>query len=125
MWTQWLAIAGGGAAGAVLRFWTSGWVYGLLGKGFPYGTLAVNVGGSLLMGFLYVLLLDRVAVSAEWRAALLIGCLGAFTTFSTFSIETLNLIEQDQLLKAALNVLLSVGLCLTATLVGVLLGRQV
>ena len=80
---QILAIAIGGAAGAVLRYWTSTGIYALVGRTFPYGTLVVNVAGSLLMGFLYVLLVERLALSVEWRAALLIGVLGAFTTFST------------------------------------------
>jgi len=122
--SQVLVIAAGGAAGAVLRFWVSTGVYGVLGRGFPYGTLAVNVLGSLLMGVLYVLLLERSDLSVEWRAAVLIGLLGAFTTFSTFSIETLNLLEERELVKAVLNMVLSVVLCLFATWFGVLAGRQ-
>jgi len=122
---QALAIAAGGAAGALLRFWVSNGIYALLGRSFPYGTLAVNVLGSLLMGVLYVLLVDKLALGPQWRAALLIGLLGAFTTFSTFSIETLNLMEEGEMLKALLNVLLSVTLCLAATWVGVLAGRSV
>jgi fluoride exporter len=122
---QALAIATGGAVGALLRFWVSNGIYALLGRSFPYGTLAVNVLGSLLMGLLYVLLVDKLALGPQWRAALLIGLLGAFTTFSTFSIETLNLMEEGELLKALLNVLLSVTLCLAATWIGVLAGRSV
>ena len=118
---QILAIAAGGAVGAVLRFWLSTAVYAGMGRGFPYGTLAVNVLGSLLMGLLYALLLERMDVGPEVRAALLIGVLGAFTTFSTFSIETLNLIEQADYLKAVLNAVLSVLLCLVATWGGLLM----
>lgn len=122
---QALAIAVGGAAGALLRFWMSNGIYAVLGRSFPYGTLAVNVLGSLLMGFLYVLLFDKLALGPQWRAALLIGLLGAFTTFSTFSMETLNLVEAGEIFKALLNVLLSVSLCLVATWFGVLAGRTI
>lgn len=121
---QILAIAGGGALGAVLRFWMSNGVHALLGRGFPYGTLAVNVLGCLLMGLLYVWLLERTALAAEWRAFLLIGLLGGFTTFSSFSIETLTLIESGELLKAVMNVVLSVLVCLAATGIGLMMGRQ-
>lgn len=121
---QILVIAGGGALGALLRFWVSSGVYAWLGRGFPYGTLAVNLLGSLLMGFLYVLMIERLAVGPEWRAALLVGFLGAFTTFSTFSLETLNLLEQAEVLKAAMNVVISVLACVFAAWLGVAGGRQ-
>ncbi|EGV52420.1 fluoride efflux transporter CrcB [Candidatus Endoriftia persephone] len=121
---QMIAIAAGGAVGALFRFWVSSGVYGLLGRAFPFGTLAVNLIGSLLMGFLYVYLLERASVGPELRAALLVGLLGAFTTFSTFSIETLNLLEQADYLKAMLNVLISVIACLAACWLGLTLGRQ-
>lgn len=122
---QVLAIAAGGALGSVLRFWMSGWVTGMLGRGFPYGTLLVNVSGSLLMGFLYVMLIDKFNASAEWRAVLLIGLLGGFTTFSSFSMETFNLLESGEISKALMNIILSVAVCLTATWLGVVLGRQI
>ncbi len=119
-----MAIAFGGAAGALLRYWVSGAVYEWLGKDFPYGTLCVNVLGSFFMGFLYVLLLERMDVNPEWRAVLMIGLLGAFTTFSTFSLETLNLIEAGEQIKAGLNVLLSVCVCVSVCWAGMILGRQ-
>ena len=119
-----LAIAAGGALGALLRYWTSIAVHGRFGAAFPYGTLAVNVLGSLLMGFLYIWLTDRMATGPAVRAFLLIGLLGAFTTFSTFSMETLNLVESGQPGKALANVLISVTVCFAAAGAGVLAARQ-
>ena len=121
---QLLAIAAGGSVGAVMRFMVSTGVYSWLGRGFPYGTLVVNVVGSLLMGLLYELFLQRLSVSPEVRAVLLVGFLGAFTTFSTFSIETINLIEQGYLMKAIVNILASVILCVLAAWVGLQIARQ-
>ncbi|HAO25595.1 MAG: fluoride efflux transporter CrcB [Methylophaga sp.] len=121
---QLTAIAVGGAAGALLRFAMSNGVYKILGRDFPYGTLAVNVLGSLLIGILFILLIEKLAVAAEWRAGLIVGLLGAFTTFSTFSLETFTLLEDGAFVKAGLNVLLSVVLCLLATWLGISLGRQ-
>ncbi len=122
--SQVLAIAGGGALGALLRFWVSTAVYAMAGRGFPYGTLAVNILGSLVMGFLYILLLERTLEGAGMRAFMLIGLLGAFTTFSTFSIETLMLMEGGQYVRALINTLASVVLCVAAAALGVILARQ-
>ena len=123
--SQLVYIAAGGATGALMRYWMSNGIYALFGRGFPYGTLTVNVVGSLLMGFCYVFMIERMDVSVEWRAALMIGLLGAFTTFSTFSIETLNLLESGEQLKAALNILLSVTLCIIGCWLGMIVGRNV
>ncbi|MEO1962883.1 MAG: fluoride efflux transporter CrcB [Cycloclasticus sp.] len=122
--SQILAIAAGGSLGAVMRYLMSTGVYSWLGRGFPYGTLTVNVLGSLAMGLLYELFLQRLSISPEVRALLLVGFLGAFTTFSAFSIETVHLIEQGDLLKAVGNILASVILCVLATWCGLLIARQ-
>lgn len=125
MMSQLFIIAAGGAVGAMLRFVVSNGVYAVVGRSFPYGTLTVNVLGSLLMGIFYVLLVERVAFAVEWRAFLMIGVLGAFTTFSTFSIETMLLIESGDMMRALVNMLGSVVLCVMATWVGVVGFRQI
>jgi CrcB protein len=121
---QLIAIALGGSAGAVVRFLVANGIYGWLGRDFPYGTLFVNVSGSFLMGLLTELMLQRFAVAAEYRAAVLVGFLGAYTTFSTFALETLTLFDQGGMLKGFLNILLSVMLCLIAVWVGLIWGRS-
>lgn len=121
---QLIAVAFGGAIGAALRFLVSNGVYHWLGRGFPYGTLSVNMIGSFLIGLMTeTLLLQRVAISLEYRAAVLVGVFGSFTTFSTFSLETVYLIEQGNMLKAAINVVSSVFACIFAVWLGLLLGR--
>lgn len=117
-------IAVGGALGAVMRYLVSIGIHSVLGRGFPYGTLTVNVLGSFMMGFLFIYLIERSSLGPEWRALILIGFLGAFTTFSTFSIETLNLIENGAMARALANILVSVITCILATWLGVILGRQ-
>jgi len=119
-----MAIAAGGAMGALMRFWVSSGLYSLLGRDFPYGTLVVNTLGCALMGLLYVIVLERFA-NAQWQAVLMIGFLGAFTTFSTFSLETLHLINAGEQTKALLNIVLSIAFCLCATWMGMLLGKQI
>ncbi len=119
-----LAIAGGGMVGALLRYWVSLGMHGLLGRDFPWGTMTVNVLGSFLMGWLSFLLLAREA-APEWRGLLLIGGLGAFTTFSTYSLESLHLLEQGHIGKASLYILSSVALCLVAVWAGLWLGRHI
>jgi CrcB protein len=122
---NYLCIAAGGATGALFRYAMSNWVHAALGRDFPWGTLVVNISGSLAMGFLYVLLFERTDADALWRAGLLIGFLGAFTTFSSFSIETLTLIEAGGHLRAAANILFSVALCLGGCWLGMVIGRNI
>ncbi|MFA5982422.1 MAG: fluoride efflux transporter CrcB [Methylococcaceae bacterium] len=121
---QLIAIALGGACGSVLRFLVSTGIYQWLGRGFPYGTLVVNVMGSYLIGLLAeALILQRITFTLEYRAAILVGVLGGFTTFSSFSLETLYLLEQGHFNKAALNVALSVISCLLSVWLGLWTAR--
>ena len=119
-----LAIAAAGAVGAILRFVVSLMVYELLGRGFPYGTLVVNVIGSFLIGYLFIWFLDKSIVSETWRLAVLVGLLGSFTTFSSFSLETYNLVTSGLYIRATINVFASVFLCLLGTWIGISLARQ-
>ena len=114
-----LAIGTGGALGALSRYWMYNGVHALFGRNFPYGTLTVNVLGSLAIGFLYVWLFDRLNVGSDWRAFLVVGFLGAFTTFSAFSIETLNLMQQGSMSKSLVNIFANVVICVAAAWLGV------
>jgi len=122
---QIILIAIGGAIGSVSRYLTSLGVFTFVSRSFPFGTLAVNIIGSFIMGFLTVLIIERYnGIAAELRSLLLIGFLGGYTTFSSFSIETLNLFENGEMGYAILNVLFSVILCLGAVWLGAIIGRQ-
>ncbi len=96
-----LFIALGGASGAVSRYLLANWIHSLWEGKFPVGTLAVNVLGSFVIGILYVLIVERQLVHADWRGVLMVGFLGAFTTFSTFSLETIALFEAGHTVQAA------------------------
>jgi len=110
-------VALGGALGAVARYGISGWVYDRMGETFPWGTVVVNVLGCLALGAV-VRWLQVSAVPPEIRPFLTIGLLGAFTTFSTFSYETVALLQEGQWLRAGLYVGGSVALGLIAMVVG-------
>ncbi len=123
--TQLLIVGAGGAFGAIGRYWLSIWVYSLTGRAFPWGTLAVNLLGSLLMGFLSVWLLERMTLSTEMRALLMVGFLGSFTTFSTFSLETLVLLEEGAVARAGINIVSSVIICIFAAWMGTLIAKAI
>ena len=110
--THLLAVAAGGALGALSRYGINGLLYPILGGRFPLGTLAVNVLGSVLMGVLYVLIVERSPLSLEWRNFLMVGFLGSLTTFSAFSLDALALWQNGHPLIAASYTLASVLLCL-------------
>ncbi len=111
-------------AGAFARYGQTLAVQAVLGRAFPFATLSINVAGSLLMGFLFFATLDRVTVDPALRTGILTGGLGAYTTFSTFSLETLNLMENGDWGKAVLYAAGSVVLGLGAALVGAWLARN-
>ena len=113
-----LLVALGGAGGASLRFFISQLMLNWLGKGFPFATLAVNISGSLVMGILYALIEQGIIEVGVYRTLIGIGFLGAFTTFSTFSLDTLLLIQQGDIFKAMINIVLNVTLCLLAAAIG-------
>ena len=123
--TTFIAIGLGGAVGSVFRFWAANLIYDLLGRSFPLGTLFVNVSGCFLMGLLAELMVNRYPVASEIRAAILVGFLGGYTTFSTFALETFSLIEDGGYAKALINGLLSLLFCIGAVWLGVLIVRLV
>lgn len=118
-----LSVALGGALGAVARYWFSGWLNSGDAK-LPWGTLSANVLGSFLMGVIFVLILEKAKLPPELRPLLMTGFLGAFTTFSTFSLETLTLIHEGHIIAALFYVLLSVILCIAALALAVGLTRM-
>jgi CrcB protein len=120
-----LLIGVGSGIGGISRYLLSAFVHQYVGRSFPYGTLIVNALGCLLMGFIFIILLERFdGMGDQLRAFFLIGFLGGFTTFSSFSIETLNLFENGQLISSFVNIMASIILCLVLTWIGMLLGRQ-
>lgn len=121
---NYLAVAIGGALGACCRYGLGEFILHLFGKAFPFATLLVNILGSFVLGVLYGLFLTEHLAVSPWKALISIGFLGAFTTFSTFSLDTILLVQQGELPKAALNVVLNLVLCLTLAWLGVKLGTM-
>lgn len=119
-----IALAVGGSPGAVSRYRVSTTTYRWLGQDFPYGTLGVNLPGSLVMGFLSVLRVHRFRVSEEIRIGLLAGLLGSFTTFSAFSMDTLHLAGNDLLAKAIVYIFFSVLFCILGAWAGLIAAKQ-
>lgn len=116
--------------GGLLRYGVAYGVYQLMGpfwskEDFPYGTIIVNISGCMIMGFLFALILDRTSeINPYLRDFLIIGFLGGYTTFSSFSMETILLLESGHWLSAILNVFLSISLCIGGCWAGLAIGRQ-
>ena len=121
---KWVLIAAGGAFGSVLRYAIQGWVQRLTNGSFPIGTLAVNVSGCMVIGFIAAALTGPILVREEYRIGLTVGVLGGFTTFSAFGLETFNLANDGQLRLAFANVVLSCGLGLVAVWAGYRLAER-
>ena len=113
-----------GALGCISRYLASGWFYSLFGRSLPYGTLLVNVIGSFLLGLLMEGSLRSTLLSPEVRLGLTVGFMGGFTTFSTFSYETIRLLEEGSFLHAGANILLNVVVCILFAAFGIFLARQ-
>lgn len=120
-----LYIGIGGFLGAIARYLVSGLVMGRGNLVFPLGTLVVNVTGSFILGLFFVLSIEHVGMERVWRPFVAVGFLGAYTTFSTFGLETMNLIESGSFLMAAANILLSVLFSLIGVYAGFIIGRSI
>lgn len=121
----WILIALGGAAGACARYAVDIVVTERVGSFFPFGTMLINVTGSFILGLLFALAMEREVLSPEIRAPLIIGFLGAYTTFSTWMLQSWALIEQGAWISAGVNLVGSVVLGLMAVVAGLALGRAI
>lgn len=119
-----LLIFLGCGIGGLLRYWVSNLSYTFLNRNFPYGTLIVNVSGSFFIGLFLAIIIGRFNNATILKLLLLTGLLGGYTTFSSFSIETFNLIQSGHLFSAFLNIFLSIALCLLGVWMGLILGGQ-
>lgn len=119
---KFILLAVGGTAGTVARYLLGGAVYGITGTAFPYGTLVINLLGCLIVGFLAALTEERFLLGSDMRILLMIGFCGAFTTFSTFILETSNLIRDGETMRAFLNVIVSVAAGFILFRIGMFLG---
>ena len=117
----WISL--GAVVGASARYFLSGYVTRHLSPTFPYGTLLINVTGSLILGFFLIYSTERVLLDPRWRLFVAIGFCGSYTTFSSYAFESFALMEQSQWLMFGINVLASNSLCLAAVLAGAVLAR--
>ena len=123
--TKYLMVGLGGFLGSVLRFWLGGYVGNRMGTRFPYGTFIVNCTACFLIGLIVTLLVEKTNWNANWRYLLPIGFIGGYSTFSTFEWETLRVLQDGDLLFAALNVVGSVVAGFVAVWLGTLTGKVI
>lgn len=121
---DYLIIGAGGFIGAIARYVVATWIGQKWGRTFPLGTFAINVSGSFVIGLLMTLLTERFMSNPLWRLLLVVGFLGAYTTFSTFEYETGKLFKDNELLLAGLNVVLSVFLGFVALKTGEIIAKM-
>lgn len=121
--TRYFLIGVGGFLGAIARYWLGGLISNRTGTLFPYGTFAINISGSFLIGLVVTMLAENAHWNPAWRLLIPIGFIGAYTTFSAFEFETLQSVRDGQFLMAGLNVGLSVVLGFVAVWLGSALGR--
>ena len=122
---EYVMVAAGGMIGALARYVLAGWVTRLNGSVFPLGTFVVNISGSLLLGLLGTLMLEKVSVDPYWRILITIGFLGSFTTFSTLQFESLQLMETGMSGAAFINLFGSIALGLAAAWFGIVIARLI
>ncbi|WP_027178680.1 fluoride efflux transporter CrcB [Maridesulfovibrio bastinii] len=120
---KYLYIAAGGAAGTMCRYFVAGFAQRLVGSSFPIGTFTVNMAGCFLFGFVTSFFENRIGMTAELRLMLLTGFMGAFTTFSTYMFESVNLVKNGQWTLAALNMGGQTALGFMCIMLGLALGR--
>ena len=121
---KYLFIGLGGAAGSIARYILSRFVYHSAGESFPYGTLVVNIIGCLAIGFLMSFMQERLAINSNYRFFLVIGLLGGFTTFSSFSFETFELIRSGSVAASLVNIFYNIAGCLASTWCGYVIGKN-
>lgn len=120
---KFFVISIGAILGANARYWVGGWAATRYGAAFPYGTLIINLTGSFLLGLFITLISERFLVNPNWRLLIGIGFLGSYTTFSTYTYESVNLLLSGQLWSGLINLFGSSMIGAIATILGILLGR--
>lgn len=121
---QVVLVAIGGAIGAAARYIISNWAANKMGTAFPYGTMVVNIGGCFIIGLFMTLATDRYIIQSHWRMLIAVGFLGGFTTFSSFSYETVMLMRNTGLFFGIENIFVNLIFGMAATWAGILIARQ-